>query len=251
MKIGISAIGYNCAEHLDKVLSPWIQKYDDFEILISIAHGLFPEYEKLGFPIESQDGTIGKIQKYQQDGFIGSFSYLTTPTYEKDIRNVTLPYLLDNEVDYIMLLDLQDEIYTPEDIKKIVNFIKMNEFISSFNINFKNYIIDNNHYVNNFIAPRIWNNKLNGGIKEFYYDNEILFNNGKTAKDSSCITIPQNIAFIKHLSWVGSQQYLQNKINFQKIHYGQCSYKMENGVLKLDDDYYIKNGINKPIIYKD
>ena len=251
MKIGISAIGYNCAEHMDKVLAPWLSKEYDFEIVVSIAHGLFPEYDKLGFPIQSTDGTINKLNEYVNNGFIQSLNVLEKPTYEKDIRNTTLPVLLEANVDYIWLLDLQDEIYTSTDIKNIVRFIKHNEFISSFNINFKNYVIDDKHFVDNFVAPRIWNNKLNKGVKEFYYDNEILFNNGVTAKSASSITIPQNIAFIKHLSWVGSEQYLQNKISFQKLHYGQCSYKMENGKLSLDKSYYLKNGIPEPTIYNE
>src|ERR1017187_10484432 len=132
MKIGISAIGYNCAEHLDKVLAPWLRKDYDFEIILSISHGLFPEYEKLGFTIESKDATIQKLKEYKSKGLINSFTVLNNSMYEKDIRNTTLPDLLTHNIDYLWLLDLQDEIYTPDDIKKIVTFIKFNEFISCF-----------------------------------------------------------------------------------------------------------------------
>ena len=253
-KIGISAIGYQCAEHMDKVLAPWLDfnsKYNN--IIISVAHGLFPETQKLGYPIFSTDGTIEKLKEYESKKLIKKFTLLESPTFERDIRNFTLPHLLDSDIDYLLLLDLQDEIYTEENIINILNFAKRESFVSFFKINFKNYVIDNHHYVDDFTAPRLWNNKLNKGVKHFYYDNEILFNNGKKADDTSCILIPKNIAFVKHLSWVGSKEYLQRKIEFQKIHYGHCSYKWDSkkDQLALNDEYYLKYNLQKPTIYND
>jgi len=251
-KIGISAIGYECAEHLDKVLAPWIEFNEKHQnVIISTAHGLFPETASLGFPLLSSDATIIKLKAYEEKGLIKKFSILTEPTFEKDIRNATLKALFDENIDYLWLLDLQDEIYTYQDILNIIKFIQRENYISYFKINFKNYVIDESHYVDDFIAPRIWNNKINGGVKEFYYDNEILFNNGKRAEETSCIAISKNIAFIKHLSWVGSEEYLKRKIQFQKIHYGQCSYKFENGKLQLDNEYYARSNLLKPIIYNE
>lgn len=253
-KIGISAIGYQCSEHLDKVLEPWIdfnKKHNN--IIISVSHGLFPETEKLGFPIKSTDDTIEKLEAYLDKNLIDQFIFLETPTFEKDIRNSTLPFLLAKDIDYLLLLDLQDEIYTEKNIIDICDFITRENFISFFKINFKNYVIDNYSYVDDFIAPRIWNNKLNGGIKQFYYDNEILFNNGKKADDTSCRIIPRNIAFVKHLSWVGSKDYLKRKIEFQKIHYGHCSYEWneKSNKLELNEEFYLKYNLPKPILHKD
>jgi hypothetical protein len=230
MKIGISAIGYECAEHLDTVLKPWInckklcneQSGDQF--IISASHGVFPETNKLGFPIYSTDGTIEKLQNYEKNNDLDYFQITNSPTFEKDLRNITLQYLFHQEIDILWLLDLQDEIYTEAQIYNILNYVENNE-ADWFKINFKNYIFDNNSYVDDFIAPRIWKNYTNNGINCFYYDNEILFNNGLKAQDVKNITIPKDIAFIKHLSWVGSKDYLKRKINFQKIHYGLCSYK--------------------------
>ena len=136
-KIGISAIGYQCAEHLDKVFAPWIdfnKKYNN--IIISASHGLFPETEKLGFPIKSTDGTIEKLKEYESKNLINQFIFLETPTFERDIRNSTLPFLLSKDIDYLLLLDLQDEIYTEKNIIDICNFITRENFVSFFKINF-------------------------------------------------------------------------------------------------------------------
>lgn len=257
MKIGISAIGYECAEHLDKVLEPWLlckNKIGETEdqFYISVAHGVFPETYKLGFPTLSQDGTIEKLQQYEKEKKIDYFQVLNTPTFEKDIRNATLPFLFYNEIDILWLLDLQDEIYTEVQIYNIINYIQ-NSDKDWFKINFKNYVFDESTYVDDFVAPRIWKNNTNNGINQFYYDNEIIFNNGKKANELPNELIPREISFIKHLSWVGSKEYLQRKINFQKIHYGNCSYiwNDQNNKLDFNLDYYSKINKEPPIIYKD
>jgi hypothetical protein len=254
-KIGISAIGYECKEHLWKVLSPWRSlrsKYPN-QFFISVAHGIFPETKDLGFPILSTDGTIEDLETCYHSGIIDNLNILQEPAYEKDIRNVTLPFLFSQKIDYLWLLDLQDEIYTEEQIIKIISFVTEENFIPTFKINFQNYVFDLNHYVDDFIAPRIWNNNLYGGVDKFFYDNDILFKNGYRADSLAVKIIPKNIAFIKHLSWVGSKEYLVRKIEFQKRHYGQCSYlwNEKNNCLEFDLQYYTKYNKNVPEVYKD
>lgn len=258
MKIGISAIGYECAEHLDSVLKPWIEcknKYKEDggdEFYISVSHGLFPETYQLGFPIHSTDGTIERLKQYESLGDIDYLQVLESPTFEKDIRNSTLPFLLCQDIDILWLLDLQDEIYTTSQIYNILNYVE-NSPHDWFKINFKNYVFDHGTYIDDFVAPRIWKNYTNQGINKFYYDNEILFNNGRHAKELPHSMIPRDIGFIKHLSWVGSKDYLTRKINFQKIHYGTCSYRWDDNInaLSFNEEYYFKTNKKMPIIYKD
>lgn len=254
-KIGISAIGYECKEHLWDVLAPWRSlrlKYPN-QFFISVAHGVFPETKDLGFPILSTDGTIQDLEFCYDSGIIDNLSILQEPAYEKDIRNVTLPSLLSKDIDYLWLLDLQDEIYTEEEILRILSFINEEKFIPTFKINFKNYIFDLNQYIDDFVAPRIWNNKLYGGVDGFFYDNDIVFKNGSRADHLAIQTIPNRIAFIKHLSWVGSKDYLTRKIEFQKKHYGQCSYLWNNekDCLDFDLSYYQKYNKQVPKVFRD
>jgi hypothetical protein len=253
-KIGIVAVGYECAEHLDKVLKPWLdfnKKYNN--IIISITHSLFTEGAKLGLPILSTDDTIEKLKEYEYTNAIHNLNVLQYPVEQQDARNECLKYLLTQDIDYIYLLDIQDEIYTEDNIINILNLIQKENFISCFKVKFKNYVIDNFHYVDDFVAPRIWNNRSNGGVKLFYYENEILFNNGKKADETSCLTIPANIAFIKHLSWCGSKEYLKRKIACHNIHYGHCSYIWDENTdtLSLNQEYYLKYNLPKPVIYKE
>lgn len=253
MKIGVSAIGYECEEHLHKVIAPWNNHKINAEVHISVSHGVFPETAKLGFPIKSTDGTLVELNKYYMAGIVGKVTVTEQPTFEKDLRNLTLPYLFDKKVDLLWLLDLQDEIYTVDQINAIIKYVEENPFNTWFKINFKNYVFDYNTYVNDFTAPRVWRTDRCGGIKEFYYDNEIVYNNGVAANDLPNELVPRDVAFVKHLSWVGSPEYLKRKINFQKIHYGDCSYAWDEQANKLifNEEYFKKFNKEKPNTFKD
>lgn len=257
LRIGISAIGYECAEHLAKVLEPWLflrkATVTRYEFFISVSHGVFPETHSLGFPIHSTDGTIARLSERLAEKEIDNLIITEKPTYERDLRNHTLPYLFDKNIDILWLLDLQDEIYSVKEILNTLEFVENNP-TDWFKINFKNYVFDEYTYVNDFIAPRIWRTKTaHGEVAGFYYDNEIMYSNGMTQSDYVGLTIPREIAFPRHLSWVGSKSYLERKINFQKVHYGQCSYRWDaqNGRLAFDDAYYAKNGLVKPTLFHD
>lgn len=251
MKVAISAIGYECMEHLSEVLRPWedLRISGKLDFFLSVAHGVFPETHQLGFGIESQDGSHDHIQDFP---IVDNFVFLKDPTYEKDIRNSTLPYLFDKGFDLLWLLDLQDEIYTSVEILRIIDFVfdPINKDIDWFKINFKNYVFENSCWIDDFVVPRIWKNPTRDkvGIKRFHYDNDIEYKDNSLAANRPFKIVPKNIAFIKHLSWVGSKEYLQRKINFQKIHYGACSYAWdeERGRLTFNDEYYIKYNKVKP-----
>src|SRR3954464_3995690 len=124
MKIGVSAIGYECAEHLDKVLLPWFALQGE-EVFLSVAHGVFPETAALGYPVYSTDGTVERLLELNRIPNTQAI-VLDVPTKEAHIRNSTLPYLLNNNIDLLWLLDLQDEVYTVEEIHSTIEVIKGN-----------------------------------------------------------------------------------------------------------------------------
>jgi hypothetical protein len=249
MRIGISAIGYECAEHMDEVLAPWLN-LKKHQVVLSIAHGIFPETSALGLPAISQDGTMEKLEKLSQKH---SISITETPTPEKDLRNMTLPPILGSNVDVVWLLDLQDELYTEKNINDILEFVRVTPECDWFKINFKNYVFNDSTYVDDFVAPRIWRNDRNGGVAGFYYDNEMVFGDGRAQDCCPNVMVPREVAFPMHLSWVGSEAYLKRKIAFQINHYGNCSYAWdkETNQLVFNRDYYRKFNKQIPTLFKD
>ncbi|NJO61259.1 MAG: hypothetical protein HC836_24300 [Richelia sp. RM2_1_2] len=248
LKIGLNCLGFNCEEHLENVLHPWIiLKQEKYPITISAVEGIFSETASLGYNFDDQTRKI--LTNKHKSGWIDHLSLNRGPAKEHELRNIGLWPLLDDKVDYVWLLDLQDEVYTKENILNIIKFIENSKFIDFFHINMKNYVFDYDTYYEGFCPPRIWNNNAHNGIKCFYYDNNIEWCDGKKDINATNIKISKSIAFVDHYSWVGSDQYLKRKVNFQMQHYGHCSYKF-NEKLEFNDDYYKKNGESLPELIK-
>lgn len=254
MKIGISTIAYESKDLLNKCFTAWnkIKKnknlYSEItDIKICFSHGCFEETYKLGFPIYSTDGTCELAKELKANGEIDELIIYDTPQKEYEMWTNNFLKLKEHDIDLLIMVNV-DEIWEEEEIKKLLNLVSENKLIDYFKINFKNFCIDYSTWVDDFIVPRVWFVNKNNGLKRYYRDELVEYNNGK--KDIECVhaIVSKNYIFPKHYSWVGSKEYLQRKLHFQKLRYGQCSYEwdQENDKLKLNDNYYLKNNLAKP-----
>lgn len=247
MKYGILCNFYGFPHYLDRVLSSWIDLNKNF--IFAAASCKFDQYLDINY-LEEDDETINKLNTIYKD----KFSYIYTESIANDstVRNYPLKFLLNQEVDYVWLLD-EDEFYTKDQIIKIINFIEQEPFIPYFKIHFKNYFNDSQHWVDGFSPPRIFKTRFNNlKLDSFYYENDVYYldenNNKIDYKQLSHLSIPKTIAHIDHYSWCGDKIYLQNKIKYQNHRYkGICSYKWNNekNCLDFNEEYY--KMINQPI----
>ena len=257
MRIGVCGIGYQCAEHLADVLKPWLalKESGPHQVFISVAHGVFPEVEVVlrEFP-EVPDNSVFLLREHLTNRQIDALHVSLHPQYEWDLRTCTLPFLIRREIDLLWLLDLQDEIYSVEEITRTVDFVSQHPEIAWFKINFKNYAFAPDCYVDDFVVPRIWRAEAPAMIRSFHYDNSITYENGVRQEALPFLTVPRSCAFPRHLSWVGSPGYLKRKIRYQNLHFkGMCSYRWDEdeNCLKFNEDYYRR--LKKPIprVYRD
>ena len=213
---------------------------------ISAVSVPFLEYKNEIFNV---DETTNFLKLLAKSEFIDSC--FDEPKYvkENEARNLALFDLLKKNIDYIMLVD-SDELYKPKEIIDIINFVKLNDS-DGYRINFKNYIFDGKSYLEGFCPPRIYKNNINNGINSFYWDNEIIYNNGRTDKNIKFIDIPKETAFIKHMTWLNENG--KEKIKYHHKHFGGCSYfwNEEKQSLELDLEYYDRMGYKRPIVYKE
>lgn len=262
MKIGILACGRDFAKEAPKVFEAWkaVKKENqDFELIVSGVHACFSEWHELGQPILSTDNSHDLLQ----DELFCCSSILGTPLSEAEARNQALYPLLDLGCDYIWLLDLSDEFYTVENIKKIFNYVlKYKDFCHIFKINFKNYFQTEDQWISGFCPPRIWEVNIKDEfdkyrISHFSWDNDVIYTDSKGAEFSDkrfpAKEIPKFIAHVKHHSWLSNER-SKLKVQYQNLHFkGICSYiwnEAENKI-EFNKDYYIKNRIPIPIINKD
>lgn len=248
MKIGISTIGYNSYDLLNKCYSSWNTLKDIYDIKICFSHGCFIETHQLGYPILSEDNTHVLAKEMTDKGIIDYFRLYETPQLENDMWTqnfVDLKKIFD--IDLLIMVNI-DEIWETHEIKTLVNFIKDNQDTDYFKINFKNYCIDYSTWVDDFIVPRAWFVNKNNGLKRFYRDELVEYNNGKKDIQSIDKIVPKTMVFPKHYSWVGSKEYLQRKLRFQQLRWGVCSYAWDYTADKLclNDNYYTSYKKQKP-----
>lgn len=236
-KFGILGCFYNCEENITSVSSPF---EGDPDLLLAAVSCPF-----VGFPPSQRDSTVSKL---------GAWEYVYSsdvPVKESDARNMPLNFLLFNEVDYVWLLD-GDEFYTEEQVQSIKKYVETysgeNNF---FSVNFKNVVFDGSVWVDGFCPPRIFSNKIHGGIKEFYWDNDVLYEDGTQYKHLINMAIPRKVAHVKHLTWLNNELG-RKKVEYQKQHFGACSYRWDEaaGELRFDEAYHEAHGIEIPHLNK-
>jgi len=260
MKIGISTIGYESKDLISKCFNSWNKIKQDKTLIpeitdlkICFSHGCFEETANLGFPIYSTDGSCELLEEQKHKGVIDDLIIYDTPQKEYDMWTKNFLKLKENyNIDILIMVNV-DEIWDVDEIKNLIKFVSENDLVDFFKINFKNYCIDYNTWVDDFIVPRVWFVNKNNGLKGFYKDDLVEYNDGKKDFEKSNVTVPKNLLFPKHYSWVGSKEYLQRKLKFQALRYGTCSYTWSetNNKLELNEDFYLKFGVTKPILNKD
>lgn len=253
LKFGIILSVYNSIDYLRECLRPWIEYENPYDLIISVVDCKFKGFDDGLSSVNSTDGTIELLQQYLNRGEINHLAILP-PSEEHVARTLATEPLKLAKVDYIWNLD-SDEIYTPEQINNIINFVSRNEFTWCFRINFKNYVFDKNHYIEGFCPRRIWKTgNKNQRLESFYYDNDCLYRDnvlGNTFKDSdvSTIGIPKNIAFIDHWTWLSDERSKQ-KVLYQKKRWGPngCSYSWDdkNNCIIFNEKYYKLTNTMKP-----
>jgi len=248
MKIGVLLSAYNSEEYIDGCLQPWINLKNEFEIIIGCNSGMYKEYTTLGFKPRNKE-TLAKLINYELDFLIttGMGSLLN----ENDSKNNVL-HVLKNNCDLIWIVD-SDEFYTEVEIRNILNFIQKTHQYDWYSVNLKNYTFTKQLWVDGFCPPRIFRTDRNGGIEHFYFDNHILYKDGETFESKPTISIPRDVAWIKHYSWLSEDSRTKEKISYQQQRFiGGCSFVWdeETNSLKYSETFYESRGIEKPILHE-
>jgi len=239
-KIAFIIAGYECAHLIRKCVAP-LKSIENSKTYF--IHGLFREYEKMGKPIVSQDGTALEVAKLESENLIDKVVFLKHAYLEHEIRNVMLEEAKEDGCDIAYIVDA-DEHYNVEQLKDIIKFVKNTPNFLWYKVAFQNFVISPETYVDNFIAPRIFRMARDFA---WTYDNDAKFGDANMYSVPWCV-IPRNTSkSIRHLSWVydgtpESKKRLIDKIEFQKDHHnGLCSYAWdeEKNKLTFDESYYI------------
>lgn len=249
MKIGLVFSAFNSEKYIDECLSSWMSLKKDLDITISCTSNMYRDYLNYGIDPDNY-GTLGKLIKYKLDYLMTSNGNIHFD--ENESKNTSLN-LLKNSCDLIWILDA-DEIYTKEEILNILDFINSNPH-DWFSVNFQNYTINDKLWMDGFCPPRIFRTNRNGGIRQFYFDNHIEYNNGDKFDSKSNISIPRNIAWVKHYSWLSDDSRSHHKIVYQNQRFAgeenaRCAFSWENNKLIFNKLFYSSRGLPTPILHE-
>lgn len=264
LKIGLIYCAYNCEKYLEESLKNWIfarkDKLEGNEFVICAVSVPFEEYISENIPA---DKTIDLLTEYYNRFEIDNL--ITEPKYVKEhiIRDKALQYLLQQGCTDIVLFD-GDEFITLEQLTDIINFVKLEPWISWFSFSYKNFVFDKNTYLKDaFTPPRWFRVKTNGyELKQFYWDNDAIYY-GVMNKNSQFINktisykeLPNKViskftVFLDHYTWLNDERSKQ-KVAYQLKHFGHCSFAWDDskGGLIFDENFYKQNNLDLPKLVK-
>jgi hypothetical protein len=265
MKIGVLLTCYNCEDYVDKCLEPWLNLKEEYNFVIAANSGMFKDYLTLGIS-EKNEGTVKKLLEKKLDFLVTtSGKNLLDEDYSRD---VCLDFLRggrwgrNEPCDLLIVVD-GDEIYTEENIRKIIKFVKENPDHEGYKLNFKNYSVKKGLFVDYRHDRIFWMNR-HGGINRFYFDNQFEYVDHALGKKEvkykdSCM-IPKSVAFIEHYSWLSEDPRTLDKIEYQQLRYtglenqipkdSRCSYYWNNEAnsLRFNKKHYDYWNLNVPVL---
>lgn len=248
MKIGVLFCGFNSEEYVDESVSVWADRSDTIISAVSVP---FLEYQ---YQEEKQDNTTDILRNLLKQKKI---QYLVdSPKFikEHEARNLSFEYLFNENVDIVWLVD-SDEIYSNDQIDKILKYVNYTDFCW-YSLCFKNFVFDKKTYLKEpFCPPRIFRTLYNSSIiNKFYWDNDISYLDASLKevdyKTYSNTEVSKEIAWINHYSWLNNE-IGKRKVDYQKKHFGHCSFKWdEKEGLTFDENYFKLSKEDIPEIVK-
>jgi|LakMenE18May11ns_1017448.scaffolds.fasta_scaffold9786888_2 hypothetical protein len=248
MKIGILLSAYNSEEYIDECLTPWFNLKEQYNITICCNSGMFKDYADYGYTSKNKT-TLQKLVNFDIDFLIstGPKSRLDEITSKN-----TLLRILKNSCDIVWILD-SDEFYTEKEIINIIDYINCTPEYDWYSVNFRNYTFTKNLFLDGFSPPRIFRTDRNEGINEFYFDNHINYNDGEDFENKNNNTIPRDIAWIKHYTWLNEDSRSKEKIRYHIERFiGGCSFEWDENLdsLKFSESFYNSRNLEIPVLHE-
>jgi len=241
MKIGILGAFYNCAKDVKEVLSPFMGRGFKFSVCNI-------QFDHFSTPPDSE--TYDALMATPGETICVSVS--PVPMKEHEARSMAMNYLLERDVDYVWILD-GDEFYTTKEVDNIVEFLSQQSAWSEqyYSISFKNYVFDGKSWIHGFRPPRIFSNRVRGGLARFYWDNDVVYKDGSVYSTLNETKIPESVAHVRHMTWLHSNG--KEKVEYQLKHFGACSYKWDDkeNELKFDETFYGRQNKEIPELHYD
>lgn len=249
--LGLHFSAYDSVEYLERFLAPWLEfKQKHGLIKISAGHACFKEFQEMGFPIKSKDGTHELLEEKHRKGEIDYNIFIEQSMGEADARTEILQPLLRDDIS-LLWITAPDEIITLKQIEAALNYVKKDPYLIWYRFELKNLTFTEKTYIRGFCPPRIFTNNRGYKIVHFRGDDELIYE-----KDGQMIDylqlphkqIPFNICAPLHYTWLDDER-SRGKVRYQEKRWNPpngngCSFKI-NQEGKLDWNYEAYKRVNQ------
>jgi hypothetical protein len=255
LKIGVQFLAYNCKKSFPEFIKPWKKLKDEYNLYFYVGSCQFPIYANLGY--EDNNASTVEMLKNEYSNIIDYLYTPSKPKKEEDLRNKCLEVFKGKGVDLMWVVD-SDEFFTEKEICNVLDYVRQNNHIDWYSLQYKNYVGDGEGWVD-FEAPRLWWMNRNKGIRSFHRDCWVIYNNEKECRQANWKTIPKKIAVPRHMTWVASfdesrPSDVRAKIRYQNINYSDgCGFKWDEkkGELSFNEEWLKTNNKKMPKIHSD
>lgn len=232
MKAGVIFCAFNAEDLLEDSLSPWVearsQEVGGNQFCIVAVSIPFEKFEE-----PRADDTLEGLRGYLDAGKIDRLIASDRPMKETEARGKALSYLVEKQCDITIMVD-SDEIYTTEEIERILEFVEERPATTCFKGSLKNYVFNGRTYLAQPFNPmRIHRVRRGTYVADsFWDDNNILYRGTLTRDfkrdvDFPCLVIPKAVAWVKHFSWLNDQR-SKKKVEYQTSRSWICSFDWDD-----------------------
>lgn len=244
MKVGVLFVGWQCEDLLDHSLCPWIAARKDhlgghsFEICaVAVPFKGFEQPVALDRTVVALEDTL----PFMDEGLISHLITSKEPLTEVEARGRALTWLVARGVDLVWQVD-SDEMYTREEILRIMAFIEANPYVAWFRGSLRNAVFTPDQYLAEpFTPPRGFRtfvaiprgplyDKLT--LHGFSADNDCIYwsqLDGSIYRQEQLpsMTIPTSVAWTRHLTWLNDER-SRAKIAYQVARGWSCSFAWDD-----------------------
>lgn len=235
MRIGVIYCAYQTEDLVEASLRPWIEArqtrlagHDYVICAVSVPFEGFPNDQP-------EDRTRAILGAHAQAGDIDHAIVRDHPMAETEARGAALKWLVEQGCDTLWQVD-SDEPYETAQIAAICDFVAARPLVTWFRLCLRNAVFDSKTYlVEPFTPPRIHRVTTVRGC--FYTADGFCDDNNVSYRDSwhtgrpdtafPSATVPRQLAWIKHLSWLNDDR-SRRKVAYQQGRGWTCSFDWDD-----------------------
>ncbi len=231
MTIGIILTGFNMQEYVRPCLDAWTaaraQKLGGHEFVICAVSLPFA-----GFSNDGEDQTTELLRAELAAEHIDNLITEPRNIPETVARGMALTWLKDQGCELSWQVDM-DEVFTINEIDRIIRFVENNRWINWFKVSYRNLVFTPDQWlVEPFTPPRIHRLNIPGlEVAGFIQDNDIVYQRGDGVfvyqVELAHLTVPTSIAHVRHFSWLNNSR-SRAKVEYQVRRWGQSSFSWDD-----------------------